>query len=146
MAKNKKKSNELNSLLSKEQEETLKARGQAPIVVNRIHPAVETAKAMLTSRRPAFRVSPREDSDNKIANVFNGMLGYMYDVSDGETQMRQIIDDYYVCGIGYAMLYHNPMMDNGKGEVCFHSLDPMDVFVDPNSKDMQALKSLISLY
>tara|TARA_R100000458_G_C8274211_1_gene249137 strand:+ start:1072 stop:3408 length:2337 start_codon:yes stop_codon:yes gene_type:complete len=120
---------------TQEQEETLKARGQAPIVVNRIHPAVETAKAMLTSRRPAFRVSPREDSDNKIANVFNGMLSYMYDVSDGESQMRQIIDDYYVCGIGYAMLYHNPMMDNGKGEVCFHSLDPMDVFVDPNSKD-----------
>ena len=120
---------------SVEQEETLKSRGQAPIVVNRIHPAVETAKAMLTSRRPGFRVSPREDSDNKIAHVFNGMLGYMYDISDGETQMRQIIDDYYVCGLGYALLYHDPTKDHGKGEVCFHSIDPMDVYVDPNSKD-----------
>ena len=120
---------------TKEQEETLKARGQSSIVVNRIHPAVESAKAMLTSRRPSFRVSPREDSDNKIAQVFNGMLSYMYDVSDGETQMRQIIDDYYVTGMGLALIYHNPMMDRGKGEVCFHALDPLDVYVDPNSKD-----------
>tara|TARA_R100001594_G_scaffold8446_8_gene21783 strand:- start:13520 stop:15856 length:2337 start_codon:yes stop_codon:yes gene_type:complete len=120
---------------SREQEETLKARGQAPIVVNRIHPAVETAKAMLTSRRPGFRVSPREDSDAKIAQVFNGMLSYMYDISDGETQMRQIIDDYYVTGLGMALIYHDPTMDHGKGEVCFHALDPLDVYVDPNSKD-----------
>ena len=54
---------------TREQEEVLKARGQAPIVVNRIHPAVEAAKAMLTSNRPAFRVAPREDSDNKTAQV-----------------------------------------------------------------------------
>ena len=63
------------------------------------------------------------------------MLSYMYDVSDGETQMRQIIDDYYVTGMGLALIYHNPMMDRGKGEVCFHALDPLDVYIDPNSKD-----------
>ena len=40
---------------TKEQSETLEARGQAPIVVNRIHPAVEAAKAMLTANRPSFR-------------------------------------------------------------------------------------------
>ena len=34
---------------TKEQEDTLNARGQAPIVVNRIHPAVETAKARFYS-------------------------------------------------------------------------------------------------
>ena len=40
---------------TKEQTETLISRGQAPIVVNRLHPAVETAKSMLTANRPAFR-------------------------------------------------------------------------------------------
>ena len=49
---------------SLEQKNTLENRGQAPVVVNRIHPAVETAKALLTANRPGFRVSPREDSDN----------------------------------------------------------------------------------
>ena len=37
----------------------LKKRGQTPIVVNRVHPAVETAKAMLTSRKPEFRATAR---------------------------------------------------------------------------------------
>ena len=120
---------------TKEQEETLKSRGQAPIVVNRIHPAVETAKAMLTANRPSFKVSPREDSDVKVANVLNHMLSYMYDISDGRTIIRQAIDDYYVTGLGYLLVYQNPLADDGKGEVMFTDIDPMDVYVDPNSRD-----------
>tara|TARA_R110002050_G_scaffold23799_2_gene63654 strand:- start:2091 stop:4262 length:2172 start_codon:yes stop_codon:yes gene_type:complete len=119
---------------TKEQAETLEARGQAPIVVNRIHPAVETAKAMLTANRPSFRCSPREDSDRKVANVLSALLAYMYDISDGRSIIRQTIDDYYVMGIGYINVYQDPMMDMGKGEVCIHNIDPLDVYVDPNSR------------
>ena len=117
-----------------DQVETLKARGQAAIVVNRIHPAVETAKAMITANRPSFRASPREDSDKKVANVVSNLLSYMYDISDGVTVIRKIVDDYYVMGIGYMQVYQDPMMDMGKGEVCIHDLDPLDVYVDPNSQ------------
>ena len=120
---------------TKEQEDTLKARGQAPIVVNRIHPAVETAKALLTANRPSFKVSPREDSDTKVANVLNNLLTYMYDISDGRTAVRQAIDDYYVTGLGYMMVYQNPQADAGKGEVMIKDIDPLDVYVDPNSRD-----------
>ena len=119
---------------TRKQEEVLNARGQAPIVVNRIHPAVEAAKAMLTANRPAFRVAPREDSDNKVAQVMSALLSYMYDISDGTTVVRQTIDDYYTMGIGYINVYQDPMMDMGKGEVCMHNVDPMDVYVDPNSR------------
>ena len=118
-----------------EQTKTLESRGQAPVVVNRIHPAVETAKAMLTANRPSFKVSPREDSDTKVANVLNALLSYMYDISDGRTVIRQAIDDYYVTGLGYLQVYQDPLKDDGKGEVCFHNIDPMDVYVDPNSRD-----------
>ena len=65
-----------------EQQRILLERGQAPLVVNRIHPAVEAAKALLTSGKPQFRVSPREDSDNKVAQVFNGLLEYMWYISE----------------------------------------------------------------
>ena len=119
---------------TKEQERVLLARGQAPIVINRIHPAVEAAKAMLTANRPSFRVAPREDSDKKVANVFSSLLTYMYDISDGATVVRQVVDDYYTMGVGYINVYQNPMMDMGKGEVCIHDIDPMDVYVDPNSR------------
>ena len=118
-----------------EQVKHLESRGQAPIVVNRIHPAVETAKAMLTANRPSFKVSPREDSDTKVANVLNQLLTYMHDISDGRTSIRQAIDDYYVCGLGYIQIYQNPEADDGKGEVMMKDINPMDVFVDPNSRD-----------
>ena len=120
---------------TKEQEDVLRARGQAPIVVNRIHPAVEAAKSMLTSNRPSFRVAPREDSDNKVAQVISALLAYMYDISDGTTVVRQTVDDYYTMGVGYIQVYQDPMMDMGKGEVCIHNIDPMDVYVDPNARD-----------
>tara|TARA_R110002012_G_scaffold52941_1_gene136021 strand:+ start:4939 stop:7137 length:2199 start_codon:yes stop_codon:yes gene_type:complete len=120
---------------TKEQEEILLARGQAPIVVNRIHPAVEAAKSMLTSNRPSFRCAPREDSDNKVASILSSLLAYMYDVSDGNSVIRQVVDDYYTMGVGYINVYQDPMMDMGKGEVCIHDIDPMDVYVDPNSRN-----------
>ncbi len=117
-----------------QQKKTLEARGQAAIVINRIHPAVESAKAMLTSNRPSFRCAPREDSDNKVAQVISNLLKYMYDISDGRAVIRQAVDDYYVMGLGYLHVYQDPMMDMGKGEVCFHDVDPLDVYVDPNSR------------
>ena len=119
---------------TKEQEDILLARGQAPIVVNRIHPAVEAAKSMLTSNRPSFRCAPREDSDNKVANVLSSLLSYMYDISDGQSVIRQVVDDYYTMGMGYINVYQDPTMDMGKGEVCIHDIDPMDVYVDPNAR------------
>jgi len=117
-----------------EQRETMLARGQAPIVINRVHPAVESAKAMLTSNRPSFRCAPREDSDNKVAHVMSALLSYMYDVSDGTSVIRQAVDDYYVMGVGYILVYQDPTMDMGKGEICMHDVDPLDVYVDPNSR------------
>ena len=37
-------------------------------------------------------------------------------------------------GVGFINVYQDPMMDKGKGEVCFHDVDPLDVYVDPNSR------------
>ena len=117
-----------------EQKRVLESRGQAPIVINRVHPAVESAKAMLTANRPSFRAAPREDSDNKVAQVVSALLTYMYDISDGRSVVRQAVDDYYVMGVGYIQIYQDPMKDMGKGEVCMHDIDPLDVYVDPNSR------------
>ena len=120
---------------SSEQEEKLKSRGQAPIVVNRIHPAVEAAKAMLTSHKPSFRVSGKEDSDNKVSQVFNALIEYMWQHSDGDMQLRTAVDDYYVTGMGCLLAYQDPIKDMGKGEVCVRAIDPLDVYVDPNARD-----------
>ena len=119
---------------SQEQTRILLERGQAPLVVNRIPPAVEAAKALLTSGRPQFRVSPREDSDNKVAQVFNGLLEYMWYISDGTQALRNVIDDYYTMGLGAMCVYIDPLKDYGRGEICVHDVDPLDVYIDPNSR------------
>ena len=117
-----------------DQKRILEERGQAALVVNRIHPAVEAAKALITANKPQFRVSPREDSDNQVAQAMNGLLEYIWQISEGNSVIRRVVDDYYVTGLGAALVYVDPMMDMGKGEVCIHDVDPLDIYIDPNSR------------
>lgn len=121
-----------------EEQEVLESRGQAPIVVNRIHPIVETAKSLLTYNSPQFRATAREDSDRSTAKVFSDLFQYIWQTSSGDEELKKIIDDYYVGGMGVMQVYQDPQADLGKGEVCVKSINPLDVFIDPNSKDMYA--------
>ena len=116
-----------------EEQEVLESRGQAPIVVNRIHPIVETAKSLLTYNSPQFRASAREDSDRGTAKVFSDLFQYIWQTSVGDEELKQTIDDYYVGGMGCFLVYQDPMKDLGKGEVCLKSINPLDVYIDPNS-------------
>lgn len=120
---------------SNEEVEVLKGRGQSPIVVNRIHPAIETAKAMLTANKPQFRATGRDDSDREIAGVFSDLFSWVWDSSGGNTELKKAIDDYYVGGMGCLMVYQDPHADLGKGEVCIKNVYPLDVYFDPHSRD-----------
>lgn len=120
---------------SKAQEAILKKRRQMPIVVNCIHPAVEQGKAMLTTHQPRFSVTGREGSDKRVASVIADLMTYVWDISAGNVELKNTIDDYYVRGMGFLMVYPDGTRDSGNGEVCVRSVDPFDVFIDPNSKD-----------
>jgi len=119
-----------------EQIEVLEKRGQSPIVVNRIHPIVETAKALLTFNKPQFRSTGREDSDRKTAKIWSDLAQWVWEISNGNEELKQAIDDYYVGGLGYMMVYQDAHADMGKGEVKMKNLYPLDVYVDPNSRDI----------
>jgi hypothetical protein len=123
---------------TEDERDVLESRGQAPIVVNRIHPIVETAKSLLTYNSPEFRSTAREDSDRDTAKVFSDLFAWMWDQSSGNEELKKIIDDYYVGGMGVMHVYQDPMADLGKGEVSLKSINPLDVFIDPNSKDVYA--------
>ena len=120
---------------SQEQKDQAASRGLLTAVVNRIHPAVESGKAMMTAHRPSFRVAPREDSDNKIAHILSGLLAFIFDKSNGIMHTRQAIDDYYTAAIGYLVIDYDATQDMGKGEVTLSTEDPLDVIVDPTSKN-----------
>ena len=123
---------------SNEERDVLEQRGQAPIVVNRVHPIVETAKSLLTYNSPQFRSTGREDSDRQTASVFSDLFQYIWQISSGDEELKQAIDDYYVGGMGVLQVFQDPDADMGKGEVYIKSIYPLDVYIDPNAKDTYA--------
>lgn len=113
----------------------LESRSQAALVINRVHPAVELAKSILTANKPTFRIAAAEDSDNKTAAAMNGFIQYIWSISHGDRQLSKAIDDFYVTGLGTLLVYIDPFADGGRGEVKFRAIDPMHVYIDPNSQD-----------
>ncbi len=113
----------------------LKKRSQQPIVVNVVHSAVEQAKAMLTANKPKFQSTGRETSDTKVGRMFSDIMAYVWDTSLGNVELKQAVDDYYVKGMGCLMAYIDPDKDFGNGEVMMQSVDPLEVYFDPSSKD-----------
>jgi len=119
---------------TKQQIDTLRSRAQEPLVVNVIYPAVEQAKAMLTSNKPRFQSTGREDSDVKTGRAFSDLMAWVWDLSMGNVELKKVVDDYYVKGMGAMMVYFDPNDDYGKGEIKLQSLDPLNLYIDPNAK------------
>ena len=118
-----------------EEATALKNRSQKPIVVNVVYSAVEQAKAMLTSNKPKFQSTGRETSDNRVGRMFSDIMAYVWDISKGNVELKQAVDDYYVKGMGVMYAYVDTIDGFGSGEVKVKSIDPLEVYFDPSSKD-----------
>ena len=90
---------------------------------------------MLTSRNPKFSAIGREDSDNKLAQVWKTILEYCWDISDGDMQFKQAVHDYAITGMGYFYVYIDPEADFGRGDVKFTYINPFRVYADPASRN-----------
>ena len=119
---------------SEAQVNELDERNQSSLALDRLYSAVEQFKAIVTSKPPKFSAAGREDSDTKMANVWKGILEYVWDISDGNETFKQTIHDYAVTGLGYFYSYIDTEADYGRGEVKFTYVDPFRVVVDPNSR------------
>ncbi|MAG27134.1 hypothetical protein CMI47_16480 [Candidatus Pacearchaeota archaeon] len=123
-----------NHFTSDESDE-LNQRNQPDVPMDRISPAIEKLKAVLTSRPPVFTASPREDSDAKMAKVWQTILGYVWDSSDGDAHIKDAIHDYAVTGLGYLYVYTDRESDFGRGDIKFTHINPFRVYVPPSSRD-----------
>ena len=113
----------------------LDSRNQSSMPMDRLYAAIEQFKAIVTSKTPRFSAIGREDSDNKLANVWRTILEYIWDISDGNEVFKQVVHDYAVTGLGYFYCYLDKDADYGRGEVKFTYVDPFRVYVDPNSRN-----------
>lgn len=119
-----------------EEKSILKKLKQAPTVINVIKPTVEQAVALLTTNTPRFNSTGREDSDVKVGKMFSDLLTYIWQINNGNMELKTAIKDYYIKGKGVLIAWYDPYADFNKGEIAFHSVDPRNVYIDPNSKDI----------
>jgi hypothetical protein len=122
-------------LFRRDESDALQSVGQADFVIDRVYAAVDKLKSLLTSKPARFMAIGREDSDNRLANVWSGILEYVWDISKGDTVFKQVVHDYAVTGLGYMYIYVDPEDDFGRGEVKYTHVDPFRVYVDPASRD-----------
>jgi len=113
----------------------LQSRNQADVPMDRISPAIEKLKSVITAKPPVFTAIPREDSDTKISSAWRTILGYVWQISDGDVHMKDAIHNYAVTGLGYLYVYLDNEADFGRGEVKFTSINPFRVYVPPSSRD-----------
>jgi len=125
----------LGNHFTKDESDELSSRNQADVPMDRISPAIDKLKSVLTAKPPVFTVLPREDSDAKVSSVWRTILGYVWDISDGDTQMKQAITDYAVTGLGYLYAYIDQESDFGRGDVKFTYVNPFRVYVPPDCRD-----------
>ncbi len=125
----------LGNHFSEEERDALDERNQSSVPLDRLYSAIEQFKAIITSKPPKFSAVGREDSDVKMANVWKGLLEYIWDISDGDEVFKQVIHDYAVTGLGYFYAYVDTEADYARGEVKFSYVDPFRVVVDPNARN-----------
>lgn len=113
----------------------LDKRGQKPTTDNQIHPAVEQAKATLTANKPRFQATSRETSDMKTAAAISDLMSYIWDISRGNVQLKQCIDDYYVKSMGAFQLYEDKNYLSGDNELYLKAINPLDLYIDPAARD-----------
>ena len=118
-----------------EESDDLASVNQAGVPMDRIGPAVEKLKSVITARPPAFTIIPREDSDNKLSHIWRVVLGYCWEISGGDIHLKQAIHDYSITGLGYLYAYVDNDSDFGRGDVKFTSVNPFRVYVPPTARD-----------
>ena len=125
----------LDNQLSAEEKKALQDNGQPTFTINRIIPIVEMLNFYATANDPKWQAVASEGSDSEIAAVHNDIADFIWYISDGKQQMHQVINDACTKSVGYMQVYVDPNEDQGMGEVKVRSLEPFDVFVDPQSRD-----------
>ena len=125
----------LGAQTSIKQNELNKKRKQKSFNVDVIFQAVEQAVALLTSNRPRFSCTGTEDSDTRIAGVIAAIMQFIWHLNHATQKLKQIIKEYYVGSVGWAHVYWNPYLLNGKGDIAIDTIDAKRVYVDSNAKD-----------
>jgi hypothetical protein len=125
----------LDNQLSSEERKALEEQGMPTFTINRIIPLVEMLLFYATPNDPRWQAVGAEGSDTDVAAVHADIADYIWYNSNGKQLMSQVVTDAATKSMGFFQVYIDPNDDRGMGEVKVRSLEPFDVYIDPQSKD-----------
>ena len=85
------------------------------------------------SNRLDIRALPRGSSDTQAADLMSNLIEYTMNRSNGDYEQSAIFDDGNICGLG-ALEVIRSYDDDLEGELIVRQVDPMQLFVDPESR------------
>ena len=125
----------LNDQLTREEKEDLREGGMPDFTINRISPAIDVMKFFVTANNPRWQAIGTEGSDSDIAHIHSMVASYCWHLSNGKSLFGEVIQDALVKGMGLFRIDIDPDADKGMGEVVFKTVDPYDLYIDPQSRD-----------
>ena len=126
----------LDNQLTEDERKSLVEQGMPTFTINRIIPIIEMLSFYATANTPRWQAVGAEGSDADIAAVHSDIADYIWYNSDGQSILSQVINDSCSKSVGYFRVFIDSDDDNGMGEVKIDCLDPFDVYVDPQSRDV----------
>jgi len=121
--------------IDKDIKAALDADDKFAIPINETTPAINQVVSFLTENDPRFAVTARENADVSVATDMSDLLSYIWYASEGNAHLHRGAIDFEVDGMGALMAYLDPSADWGKGEILIANINPLDLYIDPNSKD-----------
>jgi len=112
----------------------LKARGQAPIVVNRIKPKVEGLMGLYNLRKVDPKAYPRTAKHEESAHVITDGLRYVADNNDFDNVKVDIAEDFWIEGTG-ASITDVKQKKNGEVEIRVQQIPWDRFYFDPHSRE-----------
>ena len=120
-----------NAQWSEDDEKVLRDSNRAPVVDNQIKPAREQGISMLTANDPQAQATAKENSDVDSAQLFSDAFTHIWGNSNGKSELKSAICDYYDTGVGVMMAWADPSADWGKGEIFVKSIHSLHVYISP---------------
>ena len=115
--------------------DAVRAADQMVTKDNEILPAIDLMVAMITENNPRWVFSGTEPSDASVSSSISDLHAHIWNESDGTYVNERTVTDNEDTGIGAFQVYIDPYADFGKGEIKVAPIDPVDLYIDPNSKN-----------
>jgi hypothetical protein len=112
----------------------LKARNQAPIVVNRIKPKIEGLIGLYNMRQTDPKVYPRTQKHEEASHVITDALRYVADNNDFDALKLDVAEDMWVEGVGGGIVEVR-QKKNGEVEVVVSRIPWDRLYYDPHSRE-----------